>query len=210
MKERGKTMCDTTKRKIADCVKQLMRRQDISRITIQDVMEATGMSRQSFYYHFKDIYDVLEWIMEKDFKQPIAEKEYDSLEEWVCEIFHVIEKNRPFYEKIVSQIEWPRIVRHVKASLQEQMEQLLVDDANTKDPANVREWDSCMDIFATSFGYYMLDYIYRRRKLDDRKIIQDTGYIMRMLEGSGVTKTERRQFVMYPCNTRVPQMTVQA
>ena len=73
-------MCDTTKRKIADCVKQLMRRQDISRITIQDVMEATGMSRQSFYYHFKDIYDVLEWIMEKDFKQPIAEKEYDSLE----------------------------------------------------------------------------------------------------------------------------------
>jgi probable dihydroxyacetone kinase regulator len=182
LKERGKTMCDTTKRKIADCVKQLMRRQDISRITIQDVMEATGMSRQSFYYHFKDIYDVLEWIMEKDFKQPIAEKEYDSLEEWVCEIFHVIEKNRPFYEKIVSQIEWPRIIRHVKASLQEQMEQLLVDDANTKDPANVREWDSCMDIFATSFGYYMLDYIYRRRKLDDKKIVQDTGYIMMMLE----------------------------
>ena len=96
--------------------------------------------------------------------------------------FYVIEKNRPFYEKIVSQIEWPRIVRHVKASLQEQMEQLLVDDANTKDPANVREWDFCMDIFATSFGYYMLDYIYRRRKLDDKKIVQDTGYIMMMLE----------------------------
>ena len=52
-------MCYSTKKKIADCVRQLMKRKEISKITIGDIMEATGMSRQSFYYHFKDIYDVL-------------------------------------------------------------------------------------------------------------------------------------------------------
>ena len=55
-------MCYSTKKKIADCVRQLMKRKEISKITIGDIMEATGMSRQSFYYHFKDIYDVLEDI----------------------------------------------------------------------------------------------------------------------------------------------------
>lgn len=53
-------MCYSTKRKIADCVKELMYHKEIRKITIQDIMAATNMSRQSFYYHFKDIYDVLE------------------------------------------------------------------------------------------------------------------------------------------------------
>ena len=52
-------MCYSTKKKIADCVRQLMKRKEISKITIGDIMEATGMSRQSFYYHFKDIYAVM-------------------------------------------------------------------------------------------------------------------------------------------------------
>ena len=47
-------MCYSTKKKIADCVRQLMKRKEISKITIGDIMEATGMSRQSFYYHFKE------------------------------------------------------------------------------------------------------------------------------------------------------------
>lgn len=64
-------MCYSTKKKIADCVRQLMKRKEISKITIGDIMEATGMSRQSFYYHFKDIYDVLEWIGCNDFKDQL-------------------------------------------------------------------------------------------------------------------------------------------
>ena len=44
-------------------------------------MEATGMSRQSFYYHFKDIYDVLEWIGCNDFKDQL-QGQYDSMEKW--------------------------------------------------------------------------------------------------------------------------------
>lgn len=46
-------MCYSTKKKIADCVRQLMKRKEISKITIGDIMEATGMSRQSFYYHLR-------------------------------------------------------------------------------------------------------------------------------------------------------------
>ena len=41
-------MCYSTKKKIADCVRQLMKRKEISKITIGDIMEATGMSRQTF------------------------------------------------------------------------------------------------------------------------------------------------------------------
>ena len=42
-------MCYATKRKIADCVKTLMRRKEISKIAIQDIMDATNMSRQRVF-----------------------------------------------------------------------------------------------------------------------------------------------------------------
>ena len=84
-------MCYSTKKKIADCVRQLMKRKEISKITIGDIMEATGMSRQSFYYHFKDIYDVLEWIGCNDFKDQL-QGQYDSMEKWACDLMEVLQR----------------------------------------------------------------------------------------------------------------------
>ena len=54
-------MCCNTKEKIALAVKELMRQKSIRKITVQDIMEETGMKRQSFYYHFQDLMDVVEW-----------------------------------------------------------------------------------------------------------------------------------------------------
>lgn len=188
-------MCYATKRKIADCVKRLMRHQDISRITIQDVMDETGMSRQSFYYHFRDIYDVLEWIVQKELKDPISGTEYESMEDWVCALFRVIDKERSFYEKIVSEVEWPRIIRNIKISLKEQMTEIFAQDERHANRCQTEEWDNCMDIFSTSFGYYMLDCIYRRKSFSEKKVIQDTRYIMMMFES--VQETTKSPIVVF-------------
>ena len=34
-------------------------------------MEQTQMKRQSFYYHYQDIYSVLEWIVETELCAPL-------------------------------------------------------------------------------------------------------------------------------------------
>ena len=94
-------MCYSTKKKIADCVRQLMKRKEISKITIGDIMEATGMSRQSFYYHFKDIYDVLEWIGCNDFKDQL-QGQYDSMEKGACENPGMFEKHPEELEAVTS------------------------------------------------------------------------------------------------------------
>ena len=52
-------MCCDTKQKIAQALRQLMLERPLKKITVQDLMERTQMKRQTFYYHFQDIYDVL-------------------------------------------------------------------------------------------------------------------------------------------------------
>ena len=44
-----------TKWKLAEALKKLMKEKSLHKITIQDIVEESGLTRQSFYYHFHDI-----------------------------------------------------------------------------------------------------------------------------------------------------------
>ena len=57
-------MCTDTKGRIAEAVEQMLQTRPVCKITVQRVMEQAQMKRQSFYYHYQDIYSVLEWIVE--------------------------------------------------------------------------------------------------------------------------------------------------
>ena len=58
----GNDMANTTKLALEASLKELLRTKSIDRITINDLTEHCGISRMTFYYHFKDIYDLVEWI----------------------------------------------------------------------------------------------------------------------------------------------------
>lgn len=51
-----------TKRIFADTLKQLMETTPFAKVSIGDITKACGMNRNSFYYHFRDKYELLNWI----------------------------------------------------------------------------------------------------------------------------------------------------
>ena len=52
---------------IADAFLKLSREKNIDKITVKDLVEECGISRQTFYYHFQDILEVIEWSAEQAF-----------------------------------------------------------------------------------------------------------------------------------------------
>ena len=86
-----------TKKALADALKQLMQTTAFSKISVGNICSLCDMNRKSFYYHFKDKYDLLQWIFYTEF---IATVRSDSPEDgWellekVCEYFY---ENRTFY-----------------------------------------------------------------------------------------------------------------
>ena len=64
-------MCTDTKGRIAEAVEQMLQTRPVCKITVQRVMEQAQMKRQSFYYHYQDIYSVLEWIVETQLCAPL-------------------------------------------------------------------------------------------------------------------------------------------
>ena len=59
---KGVQMAKNTKQILADALDRLLEKKPLEKIRINDLTEACGVNRQTFYYHFHDIYELVEWM----------------------------------------------------------------------------------------------------------------------------------------------------
>lgn len=55
-----------TKTAMANALKKIMAKKSLEKITVREIIEDCGLNRQTFYYHFQDIYDLVKWMFEQD------------------------------------------------------------------------------------------------------------------------------------------------
>lgn len=58
-------MRDKMKYQFANAIKVCMKKMPLEKITVTDIVLQTGVSRQTFYRHFVDKYDLINWYFEK-------------------------------------------------------------------------------------------------------------------------------------------------
>ena len=84
-----------TKRNLAAALKELMRQKGPDKITIREITEKCGCNRQTFYYHFEDIYDLLKWLYQQDIVMlQNKQKEGNSWQEEILMLLDYLTKNR--------------------------------------------------------------------------------------------------------------------
>ena len=59
---KGVFMAIATKKLLADGLKELLEKKTLDKITVKELVATCGVNRQTFYYNFQDIYELLEWI----------------------------------------------------------------------------------------------------------------------------------------------------
>ena len=55
-----------TKQQLAQALKNAMAKKPFEKIKVSDLLSATNLTRPTFYYHFQDIYALLEWMFENE------------------------------------------------------------------------------------------------------------------------------------------------
>lgn len=93
-------MCSDTKGRIAEAVEEMMLTKPVSKITIGSIMEQTQMKRQTFYYHYQDIYSVLEWIVECQLCVPLQYDETMDPEEWCRQALTLLRAKQPLLRQL--------------------------------------------------------------------------------------------------------------
>ena len=68
-------MSQPTQKAIVETTMRLVEQKTVKKITIRDIVEACGITRNTFYYYFHDIYEVLEYALAAGFERIGAESE---------------------------------------------------------------------------------------------------------------------------------------
>lgn len=125
---------ELTKQTIRESLMKLLNERPLDRITIKDIVEDCGVNRNTFYYHFQDIYALVEDIFEREAERVISRNmEHFSWQEGLVQslsfaienkkaIYHIYNSvNREQLERYLFRISddvMEKVVRHEACGLQ--------------------------------------------------------------------------------------------
>lgn len=88
-----------TKQALARALKELMQEKSFEKISISDICTRCEMNRKSFYYHFIDKYDLVNWIFDTEFIATIQSVIHEDSWAVIYAISDLLYENRVFYKK---------------------------------------------------------------------------------------------------------------
>ncbi len=107
-------MSNATKTALEASLKNLLLHKKIDKITISDLTNDCGISRMAFYYHFKDIYDLAEWVCIEDGKRALqGKKTYDTWQEGMLQVFEAVLESKPFIQNVYHSISREKIENYL-------------------------------------------------------------------------------------------------
>ena len=157
-------MPNTTKAALEESLKRLLLKKPLDKITITDITTDCGISRMAFYYHFKDIYDLVEWSCVEDGKKALqGKKTSESWTEGLTQIFEAVLENKPFIMNVYRNVDRERIENYLFKLTYD----LIVGVVEEKSKGlNITEEDKkfIADFYKYGFVGIMLEWIREGRK----------------------------------------------
>lgn len=164
-------MAQTTKKALAASLKKLLAEKPFDKITIIDIVEDCEVNRQTFYYHFKDIYDLVDWIYTSEATKALdGKKTYDTWQQGFLQIFEYVLKNKAFVTSTYHSINR----EHLERYLYNETYLLLIDVVEEKAAGmTVRSDDKSFiaDFYKYAFVGLVLEWIRKGMKEDPSAII---------------------------------------
>lgn len=102
---RGILMVQDTSEALKAALMQMMQEKPLDKITIADIAEIAGINRQTFYYHYHDIYEVVEEIFVSMGKEAFEDRhDFESWHEGLRCFLSDLQKEQTFVEHCVKLI----------------------------------------------------------------------------------------------------------
>ena len=79
---------DLTKRALSEAFSELLKEKPFEQITVTDIARKAGLNRQTFYYHFRDLYDLIAFSVKRRIHAILPDME--STQDWELALVTVL------------------------------------------------------------------------------------------------------------------------
>ena len=173
---------DKTKKEIAAAFKSLMEKKPFEAITVSEITDACGLNRLTFYYHFQDKYDLLNWIYYNEVMM-VFRKDL-SFENWADNLkntFVKLKENENYFINALAfnNIEFQNYMFEASHELFSDM----IDNMTRDSGIEAKDKDFISDFFAHGVTGMVIDWTRRGMKESPdevvskvKNIVDDTGH----------------------------------
>lgn len=164
-------MSQVTKRALEQSLKNLLLKKPLTKITINDIAEDCGINRMTFYYHFKDIYDLVEWSCLEDARKALEEKKtYDTWQQGFLQIFEAVRDNKPFVMNVYRCVHREQVEKYLEPLVDNLLMGVIEEESAG---ITVRQEDKAFiaQVYSYIFIGLMLDWIKDDMREDPEEIV---------------------------------------
>ena len=159
-------MSQVTKRALVASLKNQLLKKPLDKVTISDITDDCGISRMTFYYHFKDIYDLIEWAFEEEASRILeGKKDYDTWQQGYLRIFEDLNANKPFIMNVYRSISQEQVEQYLYKIVDPLLHEFV--DKETQD-ISIQDEDKqfVIDFFKYALVGMVLEWIRKDMKTD--------------------------------------------
>lgn len=169
---------NTTKAALGESLKKLVLTKRLEKITINDLTADCGISRMAFYYHFKDIYDLVEWVCVEDGKKALqGKKTYETWQEGMSQVFEAVLENKAFILNVYRSIGRERVEGYLYKFTYDMLKEVVEDRCRGVELSTEHK-EFIADFYKYGFVGIMLDWIGHGMKEDYEEIVENMGVML--------------------------------
>lgn len=184
-------MSDLTKKALGASLKKILLQKPLEKITITDLTNDCGVNRQTFYYHFHDIYDLIDWIYLAEGEEAIgAQRSYDSWQDGLLSAFKIIEKEKHFILNTIHS----RSQSHIMRMLEDAAEYLLLNvirELSKNYNVSNETIHFMASFYRFSFAGVVFDWIENGMHENPQKIVDQVALLMQGTFSSALERFEK-------------------
>lgn len=174
-------MSKQTKQMLADSLFRLLEKKPLDKIRISDLTDDCGVNRQTFYYHFHDIYELVEWIYVTEAQRAMGPHHtYDDWTIGLHDVCALMMKQKTFVMKTYHSSSHG----HLEKVLSDSAYQLIYDVTKEKAKDYVITDQAIRfiaDFYKYSFSGIVIDWIEKGMMLEPEELV---GYVARIMHGN--------------------------
>ena len=165
-----------TKYALENSLKKLLLQKPLNKITINDITEDCGINRMTFYYHFKDIYDLVDWILAEDAAKAMeGRRGFGTWSEAYLDVLRQLQDNKTLVLNVYRSVGREQVEQYLYKML-DPLLRIFVERLNI--PVKEEDKQFIIDFYKYGFVGLALEWIRRDMKADPAIMAERLNTIM--------------------------------
>lgn len=163
-----------TKVNFANSLKKLLLKKKLNKITVTDLIKDCNVNRNTFYYHFSDVYELFQWMLEYESFEVI--KKFDLIidfEESLIFTIDYIKSNQYMLNSVYDTLGQDKLKQFLKHDMESVTQKLIESTTeNLSIEISDKYKDFLIQFYSSAIANILISYICKEMDFSDDEIVR--------------------------------------